>query len=291
MKRRIFFIMLLLGIALGLYACARKASDDDRVIARVSNKFITIKNFKSKIAKIPPYYRNVVEKNKKRYLDEVIIEMLFYEEAVRKGIGRDREIREVIDQAKKKIIIAKLIKDEVEDKVSAVDDEMRKYYEAHRDEFKTPELWRASHILVASEKEAKDILDELAKGANFEELAKARSTDATASRGGDVGYFREGQVIPDFEKACMKLKVGETSDIVKTQFGYHIIKLTDKKESGVQSYEEARRSIENELKRKKRSELFNKLVLSLKDKYGVEVKEDVFESMEKSHKENSAVSK
>ncbi|MDP3804371.1 MAG: peptidyl-prolyl cis-trans isomerase [Candidatus Omnitrophota bacterium] len=281
MKRRIVVMMLLVGVVFGLYACAKKSSDDDRVLVRVSNKLITVKDFKSQIAKIPPYYRNVVEKDKKRYLDEVIVEMLLYEEAVRKGIGSDREIREVINQAKKKIIIAKLIKDEVEDKMNATDDEMRKYYEARKDEFKTPELWRASHILVASEREAKDVLDELAKGAKFEDLASARSTDATASRGGDVGYFRAGQVVPDFENTCIKLSMGQTSEIVRTQFGYHIIKLTDKKEAGLQSYEEAKRSIENELKRKKRNELFSKLVLSLKDKYGVEIKEDVFDSMEK----------
>ena len=154
---------------------------------------------------------------------------------------------------------------------------MKKFYDEHKDEFKTPEMWRASHILVADEKEAKAMLDELAKGAKFEDLARAHSIDATASRGGDVGYFRAGQLIPDFEKACLKLDVGQTSGIVQTQFGYHIIKLTDKKEPGVKSYEEAKRAIEAELKKKKRSELFNALVLRLKNKYGVEVNENVFE--------------
>ncbi|MCX5686713.1 MAG: peptidylprolyl isomerase, partial [Candidatus Omnitrophica bacterium] len=243
--RKIIVLPLIIGLTFGLYACAKKPSDDDRVLAKVSNKFITVKDFKARIAKIPPYYRNIVEKDKKRYLDEVIMQMLCYEEAVRKGIDRDSEIREVINEARKKILIAKLIKDEVEDKVSVSEDEIRNFFEAHRDEFKTPELWRASHILVADEKEARALLDELAGGANFEDLARKHSSDATASRGGDVGYFRRGQVVPDFEKACMKLNVGETSPIVRTQFGYHIIKLTDKKESGLQGYDEAKGSIEN----------------------------------------------
>ena len=226
---------------------------------------------------MPAYYQNIASKNPKRYIEDIIVEMLCYEEGVRKGIDRDKEVKEVVNEAKKKIVMAKLIKNEVEDKIVVTEDEMKKFYDEHKDEFKTPEMWRASHILVADEKEAKAMLDELAKGAKFEDLARAHSIDATASRGGDVGYFRAGQLIPDFEKACLKLDVGQTSGIVQTQFGYHIIKLTDKKEPGVKSYEEAKRAIEAELKKKKRSELFNALVLRLKNKYGVEVNENVFE--------------
>jgi peptidyl-prolyl cis-trans isomerase C len=153
---------------------------------------------------------------------------------------------------------------------------MKEFYNEHKDEFKTPEMWRASHILVADEKDAKSILDELARGAKFEDLAVEHSIDATASRGGDIGFFRAGQLVPDFEKACLKLNAGQTSDIVRTQFGYHVIRLTDKKEPGVKSYEDARRAIEAEIIKQKRSELFNALMLKLKNKYGVEVDEDAF---------------
>jgi peptidyl-prolyl cis-trans isomerase C len=268
MKKMVIFTIAVFSCsALSLGACSRKPTTDDRVLARVSSKVITVNDFNSKIARMPGYYRNFVEKNKKKYLDDLIVEKLFYEEAVRRGIDRDKETKEVIDDAKKKIIIAGLIKTEVDNKAVVTKDEMRKFYEAHKDEFKTPAMWRASHILVNDEKEANQILDELAKGASFEDLARARSTDATASRGG--------------EKACMNLNVGQTSGIVRIQFGYHIIKLTDKREAGIQSFEEAAPAIENELKRRKRSELFNNLVLSLKDKYGVEIKEDIFESLEK----------
>ena len=270
-------IVLVAILALALFGCSRKQDADNKVLVRVSNHVITEKDLKAKIAKMPPYYQNVVAKNPKKYIEEIIVETLCYEEGVRKGIDRDKEVKEVVNEAKKKIVMAKLIKNEVEDKIVVTEDEMKKFYDEHKDEFKTPEMWRASHILVADEKEAKAMLDELAKGAKFEDLARAHSIDATASRGGDVGYFRAGQLIPDFEKACLKLDVGQTSGIVQTQFGYHIIKLTDKKEPGVKSYEEAKRAIEAELKKKKRSELFNALVLRLKNKYGVEVNENVFE--------------
>ena len=266
--------ILILGIT--VFGCAKKQDANNKVLARVSNSVITEKDLKAKIAKMPPYYQSIVAKNPKRYIEDQIVEMLCYEEGVRKGIDRDKEVKEVVNEAKKKIVMAKLIKNEVEDKIVLTDAQIKKYYEDHKDEFKTPEMWRASHILVADEKEAKALLDDLAKGAKFEDLAKAHSIDATASRGGDVGFFRTGQLVPEFEKAALKLKVGETGDIVRTQFGYHIIKLTDKRESGVKSYEDSKSAIETELKKEKRIELFNAFVLKLKNKYGVAVNESAF---------------
>ena len=276
MRRLTLIISPFIILALALFGCARKHDANSKVLARVSNAVITEGDLKAKIAKMPPYYQNIATKNPKRYIEDIIVEMLCYEEGVRRGIDRDKEVKEVVNEAKKKIVIAKLIKNEVEDKITVTDDEMKKYYEGHKDEFKTPEMWRASHILVADEKDARAMLVELANGAKFEDLAKAHSIDATATRGGDVGFFKLGQLVPDFEKAALKLNVGQTSDIVRTQFGYHIIKLTDKREPGLKSYEDSKSAIETELKKEKRGELFNVFVLKLKNKYGVAVNESAF---------------
>jgi peptidyl-prolyl cis-trans isomerase C len=268
-------------LAMTFSACAKKPSPDDTVIATVSSKDITAGEFKSKIAQMPAYYQKVVDKDRKRYLDEMILEMLLYEEAIRKGVDKDKDVKEVLSEAKKKIVTTKFVKNMVDDKVRITEEEMKSFYESNKNEFRTQPMWRASHILVANEREARDIQAELAKGvATFAELAKTHSIDATASRGGDVGYFRSGQLIPDFEKECLKLEVGQVSDVVHTQFGYHIIKMTDKKEAAVKSFQDARRDIESELKRRKRSELFNGLVSNLKGKYSVKIKEDVFEAMD-----------
>lgn len=278
-RRSIILLSIFTSIAVMLSACAKKPSTDDRVLAAVSSKNITVGDFNKRLAKLPAYYQKIIEKDKKRYLDEVILERLMYEEAVREGLDRDKEVIEVLSEAKKKIVTAKFIKNNVEDKVNITDAEMKQFYEANKEQFKSQPMWRASHILVASQAEAQGILDELAKSGDFAEIAKVKSMDATASRGGDVGYFRSGQLIPDFEKECLKLKVGETSGIVHTQFGYHIIRMTDRKDENVKSFEESKRDIEMELKRQKRSELFNKLVLKLKDKYSVKIKYDVFETL------------
>lgn len=292
MKKRLLIILTLsVMLASAGVGCARKPSPDDKVIARVANKTITVGDLKSRIAKMPPYYQKIVERNMRRFLDETVIEILLYEEAVRKGLAQDKEVREVINQAKRKIMIAMVIKTEVEDKVKVNDDETKKFYDANKDKFLAPAMWRASHILVTSESEARQIQSELAKGASFEELARARSMDATASRGGDIGYFRPGQLVPDFEKAALKLNAGETSDIVHTQFGYHIIKLTDRKESAPENYDKAKRVIESELKAVKRSELFDKVLSDLKKKYGAHIEEDARGYLETAPKGKEASAK
>lgn len=270
----LYISIIFLTLTLGATGCAKKPSSGDKVLATVSNRSVTLRELDSRITKMPPYYQRIVEKNKKRYLDDIIVEMLLYEEAARIGLEKDREVRDLLAEAKKKIMITKFVKIKVEDNIKVPEEEMKAFYDLHKEEFKAPPLWRASHILVPTEKEAQDILDQLSKGASFEELAKAHSTDATAGRGGDIGYFKTGQLVPDFEKECLKLEVGQTSGILHTQFGYHIIKLTDKKEPVAESYEKVKRLIEGELKKKKRSELFDRLVSELKDKYNVKIEDD-----------------
>jgi len=276
---RYITLVVILPLAV-LAGCGRERSVEDKTLATVADKSITIKDFKTKFSKLPKHYQAVAEKNKKNLLDDMIVESLFLEDAVRKGIDNDKEIKDILVEARKKIIIAKFVKTEVDDKVEVSEDEMKSFYEEHKDEFKSPEMWRASHILVASEGEARDVLSELSKDRSFEDIARAKSIDATSSRGGDVGYFRLGQVVPEFENTCLNLNVGQTSAIVHTQFGYHIIKLTDKKNEDLEPFESAVPKIENALKLKKRNELFDKLVVSLKEKYRVRVEDDAIESLE-----------
>ena len=291
MKKTLFCIALILAITAAACGCAKKPSVDDKVLARMSNKYITLGDLKKRIARLPSYYREMIDRNRKRFLDETIVETMFYEEAIRRGLDRDKEAKEVLKEAKKKILIARLIQTEVEEKIKVDDAEARKYYEEHKSEFKSPQLWRASHILVSTEKEAQDTLDQISKGASFEALAKERSMDATASRSGDVGYFRQGQLVPDFESAALKLKPGELGPIVHTQFGYHVIKLTGIKEPSIEPYEKVRARVVEELKKSKRSELFDQLVMDLKNKYKVEVEGDVFKTLETLDKEKEKAGK
>ncbi|AST05484.1 peptidylprolyl isomerase [Anoxybacillus flavithermus] len=128
--------------------------------------------------------------------------------------------------------------------IKVTDEELKKYYNEYKPKVK------ASHILVDDEKTAKDIKAKLEKGEDFAKLAKEYSKDTgSAQNGGDLGWFGPGKMVEEFEKAAYALNVGEISDPVKTQFGYHIIKVTDKEKK--KSFDEMKEEIEFEVKKSK----------------------------------------
>lgn len=166
-------------------------------------------------------------------------------------------------QLERSLVIEKLIDQEVNDKISVSDEEIKAYYDANPSLFKQPEQVRASHILVkvdkgadAAQKEAalkkiQGIQQKLKGGADFATLAKESSDCPSSAKGGDLGYFRRGQMVKPFEDAAFALKPGEMSDIVETQFGYHIIKLTDKKTEAVIPLDDVKERLGQYLKQQK----------------------------------------
>lgn len=264
--RYIAIIVLLVALS----GCAKPG--DKEILARIDRKHtITLSAFNERISKLPERYQDVISKNKKEFLDEVIVDTLLYTEALRKKLNRDDDVKKVINEAKKKILIARLLKDEVEDRIEISEKEIANYYNANKKKFTTPEVLRASHILVKQDSEARDILVELSNNRSFEDLARARSVDPTAKIGGDIGYFTRHQLVPKIEETCFNMRLGEISDIVKTKFGYHIIKLTERKPPRTKELSEVRDAIDETLKRLKKKMLFNEFVQALKEKAQISV--------------------
>ncbi|MTI71270.1 MAG: hypothetical protein FH751_13550 [Firmicutes bacterium] len=136
------------------------------------------------------------------------------------------------------MVISKLMDESIE----ISDNEAKEYYMRTRDKF---DKVKARHILVKTEKEAKEIKGKLDNGEDFIELAKEKSTGPSAPNGGDLGYFTKGRMLPEFEETAFSLKEGEVSDPVKTQYGYHIIKVEDKKVSLEDNKEEVKDDLKN----------------------------------------------
>ena len=170
------------------------------------------------------------------------------------------------------------------------DEEMKKYYEDHEKDYYRDEV-KASHILISTvdknnkplseakkkeaKKKAEDVLKKAKAGEEFAALAKEYSDDpGSGSQGGDLGYFAKGQMVPEFEAVAYDLKVGEISDIVESQFGYHVIKVTDKIDEQT-PYEEVKDSIKDTLLTEKFSEQIKKLSKEAK----VEKNEDVIKKI------------
>jgi peptidyl-prolyl cis-trans isomerase C len=139
------------------------------------------------------------------------------------------------------------------------DDAMHKVYDDAIKQMPPEEEIHARHILVPTEDEAKAIEVELKKGADFATLAKEKSKDPGAADGGDLGYFTRDQMVPEFSEAAFKLDKGQVSDPVKTQFGWHIIKLEDKRTKPTPSFDEVKSQIQTYVAHRAQAELVDKL--------------------------------
>lgn len=148
------------------------------------------------------------------------------------------------------------------------DQQIRDYYDQNPDQFKIDEV-TAKHILVEDEKLAQEILDKLKGGADFGEMAKEYGTDATAETGGDLGTFGRGAMVKEFEDAVFALEPGQLSDVVKTQYGYHLIYVSDKKQ-GMETFEESKADIRTMLENNALTELYTKKIEELKKEFNVE---------------------
>jgi len=168
------------------------------------------------------------------------------------------------------------LKKKLEAEIKLTDDELKKVYEQYKDKFKTGEQIRASHILVKDEKTAQDVEAQLKKGASFADLAKKYSTDSTAAKGGDLGWFDRGKMVPEFDKAAFALKDGETSGIVKSNFGYHIIKVIGRRPAGYAPFDEVKEQIKAAILPSKQQEVFQKVKTDLKKDAKIEIKDPSF---------------
>ena len=169
-------------------------------------------------------------------------------------------------------------------KIDVTEEDAKKYYEENSKQFEMPEQVRVSHILIkpvfidpntdpnADPNDAKakarakieGLLKQIKDGADFAELAKAHSTCPSAPRGGDLGFFPRGQTTPAFENAAFELEIGQISDIVETEYGFHIIKATDHKDASTTSFDQAKDNIVQQLTEKKKSEIAEEYINSLK---------------------------
>ena len=128
---------------------------------------------------------------------------------------------------------------------------LKKLYETEVAKLKPRTEVRARHILVKTEADARDIIERLGRGSDFAELAQEKSTGPSGAQGGDLGYFPKGQMVPKFDEAVFKLKKGETSEPIKTQFGWHVIKLEDKRQSKPPAFDKVKDNLRAGLVRQK----------------------------------------
>ncbi|MCD6734083.1 MAG: peptidylprolyl isomerase [Burkholderiaceae bacterium] len=186
--------------------------------------------------------------------DELIARELFVQEAEKKGLTRNADVQRQLDNLRQDVLIRALIRDHL--KAHPVkDDEIKAEYDKIRKQAGDKE-YHARHILVENEDEAKQIIDQLKKGAKFEDLAKKSKDTGSAQSGGDLDWNTPQTFVKEFSDAMVKLEKGKfTETPVKTQFGYHVIRLDDTREAKAPPLEEVRPQIQQEIERRRVQEL------------------------------------
>lgn len=205
-----------------------------------------------------------------RILFELINQELFYMDATDNNMDQEEDFKAQLEKVKEDLIkqyyVSKLLRN-----VQVDDQAVLEFYGLNRDRFVEGESVRASHVLVNTEQEALDILNQINKGMAFEEAAKKFSKCPSKEEGGDLGYFSKGKMVPEFEEAAFDMKIDEISLPVKSQFGYHVIKVVDKKGPKIQSFDEVKDSIRNYMISEKQQEIYFEKVNELKSKYPVKI--------------------
>lgn len=269
MKRSVMAAVLILGMGTSLLS----AGD---VLATVNGTKITKEEVNAFLRQMQPNqpvtYAMLDPKNRKDVLNAVIEMELVSQAAKKAGMEKDPEYQRMLDLARKKLLINAYARKQFESTVIS-DSEAKEFYQKNPDKFKMPEQVHARHILLKSEKKAREVIDQLkglkgeALKKRFIELAKKESTGPTGPKGGDLGYFGRNQMVLPFSKAAFALKKGEiTLQPVKTQFGWHVIYVEDKKPSRVVPFEAVKPKIIASLRQQRFVEKMKQETENLKKK-------------------------
>lgn len=268
-------VVLAVFLVVSLVACSKKqTAQGGSYLAKVNGTPITQADFDREIQSLPDYARDMFKGpgGREKFLDEIIKKEILYQEALKQGLDKSREFIRKMEDARKMTLISDLLEKDVMSKVRVTDKDVRDYYDRHQREFTPIKQIRASHILVKTKAEAEKIIQRLKKGEKFADLARKESLDReSAKNGGDIGYFSKGEIVPEFEKAAASLKIGEISGPVKTRFGYHIIKVTDKKFGPVAEFDRVKDIIRQKLTGEKQKEVFDAYVAGLTKRYKVDI--------------------
>lgn len=262
---------------------ATKAASGGTVIATYAGKQFTTEDFKREVERLPPRSRAqlTTPERRRQFVDNFVLNQLLAEQGEAKGYDKDPDIVRQIDDLRQRLVVQRVMRD-YQEAPTLTDDEIKAYYDQNQRLFSGAQI-HAAHILVKDESLAKQIRAQLdAAPDKFEELAKTNSVDtATAARGGDLGFFGQGRMVAEFERAAFALeKPGDLSAVVQTPFGYHIIKLIERKEGPAKPFEDVKERIRVAMTNQRRQELVTQRFDKVKADAKIQVDEDALAKAE-----------
>lgn len=256
--------VMFLGLAFGLAGCNEKGGEatgvlgEGKVVATVNGEKIT-ETALNEYRSLRP--RNVPGDDDEALLDELVTQTVATQQAIKDNLDKEPEVAQELELLRIRVLASALVRKVMKD-TTVSDEELMAEYEQLKARMISTE-YKASHILVKDEQLAKDLIKQLNEGADFAELAKENSTDASKQQGGDLGWFNAKQMVAPFSEAVAQLEKGSYSrEPVKTQFGWHIIRLEDSRVTEAPALHTIKPRLEQMIKQNKVREY----IQSLKDK-------------------------
>ena len=242
-----------------------------RVLANVNGKPITeedVNRFIMAMGRNGQAYNN--PQGRAAVLEQLIAQRLFLLDAQRNLLEREQAFKDQLAVVKEQLLMEYAISKCV-DSVRVTEDEVRSYYDSHKDEMTEGETVNASHILVDSEEKANELLAAIQAGdISFEDAARDNSSCPSSSQGGNLGDFGRGQMVPEFDQACFEMEEGEVRGPIKTQFGYHLIRLNKKNPAETLSYNDVRAQLYEQITRERQQAAYQSKINQLKIMYPVD---------------------
>jgi len=237
----------LLAIAVFIGWAQPSSAEEDPVVGSVNGYEIRLSEVREAQSRLPKQYQQIPFDTIFPGLVESLIDTrLAAADARSQKLHEKQEFKDQMARIEEQLLQRMVLSQAMKAGVSDAD--LKARYKTFAKEMAASQQIKASHILVENEAAAKEIIAALDKGGDFAALAKEKSTGPSSSKGGDLGYFGKGQMVPAFEAAAFKLKKGEYTKVpVKTQFGWHIIKVDDRKSADAPSFDEAKEGLRNEL--------------------------------------------
>lgn len=234
--------LVLGGTALTAQAQTTKPAGGDPVVARVNGQPITRSEVLAFYSQLPsPMNQIPLEQIRSGIVNELAARKLIGIAAEKAKLDKDPAVKQQLEAAREQVLQHAYLEKKVRAEVTEAT--LKARYEQLIKSQPAEEEVHARHILVPTEADAKAALEEVKKGADFAEVSKKRSTGPTAATGGDLGFFTKEKMVPEFAEAAFKLQPGQVSDPVKTQFGWHIIKVEERRKAPPPTFEESRQQI------------------------------------------------
>ena len=252
-------------------------ADPEKVLAKVADREIREKDIDQVIRMMGPQGAMMYDnpQGRRAVLDELVSMHLFALKGVEEKLDQTPEFKTAVETFRNQSLARAAIDASLKD-VTVSDEEAKKFYDEHPDQFTQPERVHVRHVLISDDVTSADaiakIQADLKAGVSFDEVAKSRSLCPSAAQGGDLGEVSKGQMVPEFEAAAFALKnPGDLSEPVKTQFGWHIIRLEGRTPSSVEPFDTVKPQLVQYLTNEKKGEAFKNAVEGLKKTYKVEM--------------------